>query len=130
MALFNWTPDGAVGTSFKRMGRYMPPPPPFAAPPLLWGDEQHVRTLFAGSGVDLVFDREMAPNPLARFARIDARIDYYTSAFGPLMQLRRMTEANGSWPALRGDLAELYAQTDGGGEYLIVLGRKTELCER
>src|SRR5215218_8915057 len=55
MALFNWTPEGGVGQSFKRMGRYMPPPPDFVSPPLLWGTEQHVRDLFAGTGVDLEF---------------------------------------------------------------------------
>jgi SAM-dependent methyltransferase len=129
LALFNWTPDGAFGRSFKRMGRYLPPPPAFAAPPLLWGDEQHVRGLFADTGIDLVFDREVAPSSLSRFGSVDERIDYYTASFGPLMMLRHMTEANGAWPELRDDLAELYARPDDDGEYLVVLGRKRDACE-
>jgi SAM-dependent methyltransferase len=124
MGLFNWTPDGAVGRSFKAMARYFPPAPAFAAPPLLWGVEAHVRDLFAGTGIELEFDRELAPNPLTRFETVDERIEYYTTTFGPLLRLRQVTEAQGTWPALRRDLAELYAQPDEEGEYLVVLGHK------
>jgi SAM-dependent methyltransferase len=124
MALFNWTPEGAVGRSFRAMARHFPPAPEFAAPPLLWGTEQHVRDLFEGSGIELAFDREMAPNTTSRFATVDERVEYYTKAFGPLAMLRKTTEAQGTWPALRTDLADLYARTDEESEYLVVLGHK------
>jgi SAM-dependent methyltransferase len=121
MALFNWTPEGAVGRAMKA---YSPPTPAFAAPPLLWGTEEHVRDLFAGTGIELAFDRELAPNVTSRFATIGERIDYYTTAFGPMIQLRQMTEAQGTWPALRNDLTQLYAGMDEESEYLVVLGHK------
>jgi SAM-dependent methyltransferase len=124
MALFNWTPDGAVGRGFKQMGRHLPPPPDFASPPLLWGVEQHVRDLFAGTGVELAFDRELAPNTQGRFRSIDERIEYYTTAFGPMINLRRMSQAQGTWPEVRADLAELYRRGDDDAEYLVVLGHK------
>lgn len=124
LCLFNWTPDGAVGRSFQAMGRYFPPPPDFASPPLLWGVESHVSEVFAGTGVDLAFDRELAPDTMSRFPTVDDQIEYFTTAFGPMISLRRMSESRGDWPAVRGDLARLYAQGDDDAEYLITLGAK------
>src|SRR5215216_6273752 len=57
IGLVNWTPEGQVGELFKVMGRYLPPPPDFASAPALWGDEEHVRGLFDGTGIDLEFTR-------------------------------------------------------------------------
>jgi SAM-dependent methyltransferase len=122
--IFSWCPDGAVGKMFQSLAGYMPPPPPFVMPSGLWGKEDYVRQLFANKGVQLELARELAPSPLARFAGVDERIEHYTTKFGPLVQLRAATEAQGRWPALREDLAKLYARTDDSGEYLVVLGRK------
>src|SRR5205807_7930336 len=52
-----WTPDGFVGRSFSTTAPYMPVPPPELKPPVMWGDEQHVRGLFEGTGVELTFER-------------------------------------------------------------------------
>ena len=32
-----WTPEGFVGDFFRSLGAHLPPPPDFAAPPVLWG---------------------------------------------------------------------------------------------
>ena len=61
IGLVNWTPEGQIGELFKIMGRYMPAPPDYASPPPLWGSEEHVRGLFAGSGVELEFARGLNP---------------------------------------------------------------------
>jgi SAM-dependent methyltransferase len=126
LAMFNWTRNGGPGEFYKLLSAYVPPAPDFASPPLLWGDEEHVRELFADTAVELSFDREIATNPLGRFATVDERIEHYTSILGPMIMLRRMTEARGRWPQLRADLERLYAITDerADGEYLVVLGRK------
>ena len=50
LAVTAWTPDGAMGEFFRTVGGFLPPPPPVAEPPTLWGDEGYVRELFAGSG--------------------------------------------------------------------------------
>ena len=44
-----WTPEGLNGRMFRTVGSYMPPPPPELKPPVMWGNEDHVRGLFADS---------------------------------------------------------------------------------
>src|SRR3954452_12558990 len=61
IGLVNWTPEGLIGELFKIMGRYMPAPPSYAAPPPLWGSEPYIRGLFAGTGVHLQFARGKNP---------------------------------------------------------------------
>ncbi len=39
MILCTWTPEGSIGDFFLTAGAYLPPPPDFADPPLLWGNE-------------------------------------------------------------------------------------------
>ena len=48
-----WTPEGSLGEFFRTIGTHLPPPPDFAQSPLLWGSEEHVRALFAGSAIEL-----------------------------------------------------------------------------
>jgi hypothetical protein len=72
-----------------------------------WGDESHVCDVLADTGLELTFERGIAANPMARFATVDERIEHYTTVLGPLIMLRRMTEAQGRWPELRSGLAEM-----------------------
>jgi len=46
IGMLNFTPEGTAGEFFAFVARYMPPPPPGALPPVLWGSEEHVRELF------------------------------------------------------------------------------------
>ena len=88
------------------MAEYTPPLPPFAQPPILWGTEEHVRELFAGSGVQLEFERDVATAP--PFESTDDAVEFITSKFGPMIMVKQMTEASGRWAELRTELAALY----------------------
>jgi hypothetical protein len=46
-----------VGRTFALMTRYMPPPPPGVAPPVLWGEPNVVRERLGAAVRDIVFDR-------------------------------------------------------------------------
>jgi SAM-dependent methyltransferase len=122
LGLCNWTPEGGQGAFFRAMAEYTPPLPPFAQPPILWGTEEHVRELFAGSGVHLEFERAITeePEPLADG---NAAVDFLVANFGPLMKLHGMLAAQGRWEQAREQLVGLYEQHE-PGEYLVVLGRK------
>jgi SAM-dependent methyltransferase len=122
LGLCNWTPEGGQGTFFRSMAEYTPPLPPFASPPILWGTEDHVRELFAGSGVQLEFERAIAEES-EPFADGDAAVEFLVANFGPLMKLHGMLVAQGRWEQARERLVALYDQHE-PGEYLVVLGRK------
>lgn len=103
------------------IGDYAPPAPPFVQPPLLWGSEDHVRQIFAGTGVTLELARESVP--LAWFDTPDQAVDWSAEKFDPLMMLRGLLEQQGRWEEARARMVELY---DSGtpSEYLVVQGRK------
>jgi SAM-dependent methyltransferase len=121
LGLCNWTPEGIQGDFFRTLGSYLPPAPPFAQPPLLWGDPDHVARLFAGTGVQLEFDREAVQG--MPYDSGDEAIDFAADNFGPLMMLRGMLEPHGRWADVRDQLASIY-DSHKPGEYLVVLGRK------
>jgi SAM-dependent methyltransferase len=129
LGLFNWTPEGAIGDFFRIVSNYVPPPPDFVDPPLLWGDEAHVRDLFEGTGIDLEFERDEVN---LRNSSVTDAVELYSTKLGPVAQARELLEAEGRWPALRDELTNLFERTNtshGGqltcpAQYLVVLGRK------
>ena len=122
LGVCSWTPGGAQGEFFRTLGEHLPPPPPFAQPPALWGTEAHVRELFAGSGVTLEFERATAPEPEPFSSGYEAA-DWSSENFGPMIMAKPMLEAKGVWPELREQFAQLYDKKI-PPEYLTVLGRK------
>jgi len=128
LGVCSWTPDSKVGRVFQTVGAYMPPPPPFASPPTLWGSEEHVRTLFEGTGLELEFDRGVADDGTPPDAPED-EIEFLSATFGPMMNARRLAESQGRWPSLHRDLVAVYRDSD-PAEYLVVLGRKRGEPER
>lgn len=56
IGLINWTPTGFIGELFRVMKPYAPPPPPGAQPGPLWGDADHVRSLFGDRVTGHEFD--------------------------------------------------------------------------
>jgi SAM-dependent methyltransferase len=129
IGLVNWTPAGTIGQLFKIMGRYLPAPPEFASPPPLWGDEEHVRELFAGTGVELEFAR--GSNPW-RLPSPEAWVAFMETAYGPTLKARARLTAKGRWEECRAEILALAERsneaTDGSllmpAEYLITVGRK------
>jgi SAM-dependent methyltransferase len=126
LGLCNWTPEGIQGALFRTLGAYLPSAPPtFAQPPLAWGTENHVRQLFAGTGVqlelELEFDRDTVEGE--PFASGAEAVNFMAQNFGPMIMLRGPLEATGRWADLRRELADVYDRRE-PGEYLIVLGRK------
>jgi ubiquinone/menaquinone biosynthesis C-methylase UbiE len=46
IGMINFTPEGLAADFFAVLAPHLPPPPPGALPPLMWGSEDHVRDLF------------------------------------------------------------------------------------
>jgi SAM-dependent methyltransferase len=129
IGICSWTPEGSIGDFFKMMSGYLPPPPPFASPPLLWGTEPHLKKIFEGSGIDFEFERQTV---VIRFDSVEDALETYTTKFGPTIKAREILEPQGRWPALLKELGALYERvntaTDGSlalpSEYLRAVGRK------
>src|SRR3712207_3425846 len=129
IGVVNWTPSGVIGELFKIMGRYLPAPPEFASPPPLWGDEDHVRGLFAGTGVELEFAR--GHNPW-RLPSPEAWVAFMETAYGPTLKARERLTAEGRWEECRAEILALAERrneaADGSllmpAEYLITIGHK------
>lgn len=121
LAILCWTPDSSIGRVFATLGRYLPEPPPFAAPPLLWGSEEHVRSLFTRVGVELEFERGTAHFP--PFATAADDLEFRLARFGPLMAAHTAATAAGRWPDLERELLARHERLT-SSDYLLTLGHK------
>jgi len=88
IGMINFRPTGVGAEFFSLMGRYVPEPPVPAQPPLLWGDEDHVRALFGDrvSSIDFTHGRY---TEVAEGGAIAYR-DLFYETFGPIVGLREL----------------------------------------
>ena len=130
IGLVNWTPEGQIGELFKIMGRYLPKPPDYASPPPLWGSEDHVLELFAGTGVEFEFGR--GHNPW-RFDSPEHWVAFFETHYGPTLKAREKLTAEGRWEECRNEILAMCERrneaTDGSllmsSEYLVAIGTKS-----
>jgi len=130
IGLVNWTPESWSARLFGVLAAHVPPPP--GPPPVLWGDEDHIRGLLS-DGLDtldtlrhdLVVDHFATPADLVRF---------YTEHFGPVIAARSALAGEPARvDALDRDLLAFAEETDEGGpdgalyrlEYLLAVGRRS-----
>jgi SAM-dependent methyltransferase len=127
IGLVNWTPDGLIGQFFRVMSRYLPAAPGYASPPPLWGNADHLRSLFAGTGIEWEFAR--GHNPW-RFASAEEWTAFMETNYGPTLKARERLTGDGSWDECRREivaLAERLNEADDGSllihaEYLVAVG--------
>lgn len=128
IGLINWTPASQVGRLLDIISRYLPPPPPFASPPPQWGEEDHVRRLFSGTGVKLEFHHGLNP---WQFPSAEAYTGFMEDYYGPMVKVRERLTTENRWEDCRNEIInlvnDLNAATDGtlrfDAEYLVTIGR-------
>jgi ubiquinone/menaquinone biosynthesis C-methylase UbiE len=86
VGMLNFTPEGLAGRFFGTVAPYLPPPPPGALPPLLWGDESHVRELF---GDDVESIQTTRKTYVERAESPAAYRDLIKETFGPVVAVSR-----------------------------------------
>lgn len=131
IGMINFTPKGLAGEFFELFGRYAPPPPPGALPPVLWGSEAHVRELFGDRLASL--DLARRPNVETSPGGPDAYLDLFKKTFGPVIALyASLAEQPARVAALDRDFLEFAERSNLGPpggpaefhyEYLLVVGR-------
>jgi ubiquinone/menaquinone biosynthesis C-methylase UbiE len=82
-----WPPDGLAGQMFRTAGSYMPPPPDYVSPPILWGTEEYVRERFGSAAKSYAFSRQV--NTI-EWDSVESFADYFIDRFGPLVTAREM----------------------------------------
>lgn len=121
IGLINWTPAGLIGQMLATMKPYAPAPPPGAQPPLLWGDEAHVRALFGDAVSDLRCEKQTVIVDV--FATPVEFRDYFKVNYGPTITVYGQLD-DVRTAALDADLEALGEQhmINGsmGWEYLLV----------
>ena len=131
IGMINFTPDGLAGAFFGMLAPYMPPPPPDALPPLLWGNEAHVRELFG----DRVDSLEMSRGQyVERAASPRAYLDLFKKTFGPAVATYAgVADQPDRLAALDRDFLEYVTRANRGEpgdpaqypyDYLLVVARK------
>jgi SAM-dependent methyltransferase len=121
-----WTPEGSVGDVLRASGSYLPPPPDYAQPPILWGSEEHVREMFGAVASDFMFERRAT---MIEWDSVEGFADYFMDRFGPMVTARRLLGER--FAELRADIVEIWErwnESDDGGfrlpqEYLVSLVR-------
>ena len=121
----SWIAEGTNGRMFAAIGSHMPPPPDFASPPPMWGNEDHVTELLGGS-CELDFDRRTI-----RFGHpnLDEYTDWFCNSFGPLVTAQSVLGEG--FADLKAELKQIWTEdnvaTDGSfaiePPYLRVLAR-------
>ncbi|MGK5642294.1 class I SAM-dependent methyltransferase [Streptomyces sp. URMC 126] len=105
-----WTPDGLMAALNRAAARYLPPPPQGGRPPVLWGDEAHVRGLFAGHDVTVAAKHVPFVFPSPREAAA-----FWVRTAGHVQLERPRLQADGSWEALHDDLAAVFGTWNRNG---------------
>jgi len=81
IGMANWCPDGGLEGLFMTIVKHTGGPPPGTVPPVLWGNEEHVRELFGDRVSDL--ETRRLPSRQAFFSA-DHYIEFFRSYFGPI----------------------------------------------
>jgi SAM-dependent methyltransferase len=124
IAVAAWTPTSLNGEMFKTLGAHLPPPPPELKPPVLWGDEEHVRDLFSSPGLELSFERVTLP---VAWDSVESWVDFCEEKLGPTVLAKAALAPQGKWEPARADLLALYERyneaddgsLDAPAEYLV-----------
>lgn len=82
-----WTPEGVGGELFQAAASYMPAPPDYASPPILWGREDHVRALFGSVATGFEFERHV--NRI-EWESVEAFADFFMAHFPPMVTAQAM----------------------------------------
>ena len=116
IALGNWTPEGFVGQMFKTFAKFIAPAG--MPSPLLWGDENAVRSRFRDGVSDLKIRRReyLFDYPFPPADVVELFFRYYGPSNRALASLDRETSKK-----LREELEALWTSHNRGGDELTIL---------
>jgi SAM-dependent methyltransferase len=113
----SWCPDGGLQDFFATIVKHTGGPPPGVVPPVLWGDESHVRELFGDSVSELRAERRKSRQA---FNSAEHYIEFFRNYFGPIKTAFENVGPDGE-QALTDDLKRVLDQLSTGGQRALVV---------
>jgi ubiquinone/menaquinone biosynthesis C-methylase UbiE len=130
IGMLNFTPEGLAADFFGVLAPHMPPPPPGALPPILWGSERHVRELFGDRVTSLEMTRK---EYVERAASPRDYCEFFKATFGPAIAIHAsLADQPERAAALDRDFLDFATRSNRGAsdgpaeyhyEYLLVVAR-------
>jgi ubiquinone/menaquinone biosynthesis C-methylase UbiE len=111
IGLASWTPEGALGESFRVIARHVPPPPGLQ-PAMAWGTEKHLGELFGSAATNWSIARR---HFVFRFRSFEHWLDLFRSYYGPIHKTFAALDA-AKQDALTRDLRELLMRLNRSGD--------------
>lgn len=123
IALASWVPDGYVGETFRALGRCLPPMPGLI-PPIRWGEEEYLKSLFGDSIASI---RSQRRTTVFRFCSAEENVDFFRTHYGPALKAFEAI-APPERDSLRAELVELSKRYDrnGGKGPIAIVGEYLE----
>src|SRR3954463_2661706 len=130
IGLLSWTPEGTVGSLFRTIGPFAPPPPAGAQPPPLWGSEEHLDELFGDRVEFLTLERDVLE--VTAFEHPRDFGEHFKARYGPTIAARANAGRTDREAELDEALDELCDAWNRGTpdrarfeiEYLLAVGRR------
>lgn len=91
IAFSTWHPDLYVGRNLALISRYLPPPPPGVAPPVLWGIPDVIKERLGSRVKDIFFANACMQVPVLSLQHHRAQME---RTIGPLVKLVEMLSAS------------------------------------
>ena len=119
IAVLSWTPEGFIGQLFATMKPYVAPPPAGASPAPLWGDPEHVATLFGERVTDLHVHHGLLE--VDHFTTPEGFREYFKATYGPtIAAYRGLADDPDRAAALDADLDALARRFDRGTDRTVL----------
>ena len=110
IALASWTPDGFIGETFRIVSSYLPPAPGLQ-PPVRWGEERYLGSLFSDVAASMTSHRRTA---VFRFRSAEENVDFFRTHYGPTLRAFESLDPPRR-ESLRSDLVALARRHDRNG---------------
>ena len=110
IALASWTPGGFIGETFGVFSRYLRPAPGLQ-PPVAWGDETYLESLFGPAAASVTHHRRTA---VFRFRSAAENVDFFRTYYGPTLRAFETLDP-ARRQGLRNDLLDLARRYDRNG---------------
>jgi ubiquinone/menaquinone biosynthesis C-methylase UbiE len=117
IGLASWSPDGGLAGLFAAVAKHTGGPPPGTTPPVLWGEDDHLRALLGDGVSDLRLERRRSRQC---FYSAEHYIEFFRTYFGPIKAAFEKVGPDGE-EALTEDLRSWLQGENVAGEQALVI---------